>query len=164
MRYLYLCIALVLLICSGVLADEKNSVDFSGEWTLDTAKSEMGESGRRSFLATKMVIKQDGDKLEVESFRRNRDGQEVSIESTYTLDGEECKNESENRSSVSTAEWSADGKTLTITSKTNFSWSGRSFEMDSVEKWSIADGALVIESTVSSQRGERSGKGVYTKS
>lgn len=164
MRYLYLCIAVVLLICSAVLAEGEKSVDFNGEWTLDTAMSEMGESGRRSFLSTKMVIKQDGDKLEVESFRRNRDGQESSIESTYTLDGKECTNESERRSSVSTAKWSADGTMLTITSKTNISFSGRSFTMDSVEKWSIADGALVIESTYSSQRGERSGKGVYNKS
>ena len=122
-------------------------------------------SGRRGgMLATKLVVTQKGNDLSVETFRQNRDGDEVSTTSKYTLDGKECKNGEDSRQSVSTASWSEDGKILTISSEITISRNGQEFNLKMVEKWSMADGTLIIEGTRTSQRGERITKAVYNKS
>ena len=166
MRYLVLFISGVLLLIASVLSALESPVNFSGEWVLNEDKSDLGgsPSGRRSMIASKMVLEQKDDKFVVEAFRTNRDGEEVSTVFTYTLDGKECKNESEYRTSVSVAEWSEDGKTLTISSTITFSRSGREFTMESTEIWSLDKDALSVETTRSTSRGERTSKGVYDKS
>lgn len=165
MRYLVLFISAGLLLSAGVLSAQKSTVNFSGEWALNADKSDLGGSSRsgRSMAASKMVVEQKDTILVVEATRTNRDGEEVSIVSTYTLDGKECKNESNNRTSVSVAEWSEDGKTLTITSTMTFSRGGEEFTMEATEIWSLDNGALSIETTRSTPRGERKSKAVYNK-
>jgi len=167
MRYLVLFISVVLLFSASVLSAQESPVNFTGEWVLNEDKSDLGggTSGRgRSMIASKMVVEQEDNKLVVEAFRTNRDGEEVSTVSTYTLDGKECKNESNYRTSVSVAEWSEDGKTLTISSTITFSRSGREFTMESTEIWSLDKQTLSVETTRSTSRGERTSKGVYDKS
>jgi hypothetical protein len=167
MRYLVLLISGVILLSADVLSAQKSAVDFTGQWVLNEDKSDLGGGSggrRRGMSASKMVVEQKEGKLVVEAFRTNRDGEEVSTASTYTLDGKECKNESENRTSVSVAKWSEDGKALTISSKMTFSRSGQEFTMESVEIWSLAEKTLTIETTRTSSRGERKSKAVYEKS
>ena len=166
MRYLVLFISGVLLLIASVLSAQESTVNFAGEWVLNEDKSDLGgsPSGRRSMIASKMVVEQKDDKFVVEAFRTNRDGEEVSTVFTYTLDGKECKNESDYRTSVSVAEWSEDGKTLTISSTITFSRSGQEFTMESTEIWSLDKDALSVETTRSTSRGERTSKGVYDKS
>ncbi|MBN2289441.1 MAG: hypothetical protein JXQ83_08930 [Candidatus Glassbacteria bacterium] len=99
MRCLVLSLGLVFLLSAVVPAAAASPVDFTGEWALDLEKSDQGEGfgGRRSMLALKMIVEQKDNALKVEAFRRNRDGEEMSMVSDYTLDGKECRNESGNR-------------------------------------------------------------------
>ena len=167
MRYLGLFVSGVLLLSASVLGAQESAVNFSGEWVLNEDKSDLGDGSggrRRGMAASKMNIEQKGNKLAVEAFRTNRDGEEVSRVSTYTLDGKECTNGNDFMTSVSVAEWSKDGKTLTISSTSTFSRRDRQFTMESTQIWSLDKGALTIDTTRSSQRGERKSKTVYNKS
>ena len=166
MRYPLLFIGVALLLSVGVLSSKESAVNFSGEWALNADKSDLGTSSsgrRRSMAASKMVVQQEDNKLVVEAFRTNRDGEEVSMVTTYTLDGKECKNESDYRTMVSVAQWSEEGKMLTISSTITMSRGDREFTMESTEKWSLDEEALAIDRTVSTSRGERTSKAVYDK-
>ena len=167
MRYLVMLVGVAFLAGTVALNAAKKSADFSGTLVLNTEKSELGDqsSGRRGGMpAAKLVVTQKDNNLTVESFRKDQDGNEVSMSSTYTLDGIECKNGDENRKSVSTAVWSADGMLLTITSDITMSRNGQDFTMKMVEKWSLGDGMLTVDGTRTTQRGERTTKAVYNKS
>ncbi|HUU26960.1 MAG TPA: hypothetical protein VM123_04040 [archaeon] len=167
MRYLVLLTSAIFLFSASLLNAQKSPINFSGKWTLNAEKSDPGESsGRRrgGMPASKMNVEQKDNKLTVEDFRTNRDGEEVSTVSTYTLDGKECKNESSNRTSVSTASWSEDKKSLTISSAIAISRGGQEFNMKSTEIWSLTEGILTIKATRSSQMGERTTTAVYNKS
>jgi hypothetical protein len=167
MRYLVLLISGVLLLSADMLSAQESAVDFTGEWALNEDKSDLGGGPggrRRGMRASKMFVEQKENKLVVEAFRTNRAGEEMSNVSTYTLDGKECTNSNAFMTSVSVAEWSEDGKTLTISSTITFSRSGREFTMESTAIWSLAENTLAIETTRTSSRGERKSKAVYDKS
>ena len=135
--------------------------DFSGTWKLNEGKSEFGE-GRFRAAAT-MEVKQDKMNLNVTRVRTGRNGQERSMESSYSLDGKETTSSTERRSTTSTAKWSEDGKSLVIHSKSTFSRDGDTFEFTSDETWTLGDKGktLSIQSKSSSSRGEFSYKAVY---
>jgi hypothetical protein len=167
MRYLVLLVSVFFLCSTDMLISQVGSVDFAGKWVLDEAASQLGgDTGgrRRGRMVSKMVVEQEGGKIVVEAFRTNRDGAEVSMVSTYTLDGKESNNSSDFFTSVSVANWSEDGKTLTITSTITYSRGGREITIDSTEIWSLEDGALVVDSKRTTPRGERVAKAVYKKS
>ena len=77
----------LLLITSFSLAGKKP--DFSGEWTLNNSKSELGEF---SWAATTLII--DHDKKAMTIIRKGKGFNEEDYEITekYTLKGEECIN------------------------------------------------------------------------
>jgi dipeptidyl aminopeptidase/acylaminoacyl peptidase len=166
MRYLSLFICVVLLLSASVANAQENPVVFSGKWVLNAEKSELGggPGGRRGRMAaSRMVVEQKDNKLVVEAFRQNRDGEEVSTVSTYTLDGKESKNETNFGTTVSVAKWSKDGKTLTIESTMTMSRGDREFTIESTAVWSLEKDTLMIETTRSTPRGERTSKAVYDK-
>ena len=145
---------LFLLYPATTYAGDK--VDFSGEWTLNEDKSEMGE-GRFRPSAT-LKITQAENSLVTERTRTGRDGQERKMRDEYTLDGEAKLTETERGSTKSTASWSEDGKTLTINSYRKMTREGQTFEITTLETWELSDdgSALTIKSSISSPRGERS--------
>ena len=151
----------LLLLPSNALAAKK--ADFSGEWTLNTSQSDLGEG--RFFFAVKMAVKQEKNTITLERTRTGRNGQERTSSEVLTLDGKENMNKSENRNSTSTATWSDDGKTLTIKTDTEFNRQGETFKMKSTETWTLGeDGkSLKIQSESSSPRGERSVTLIYDK-
>ncbi len=165
MRKIVLFTMIVLLLSVVFVFAQKTKTDFSGEWTLNADKSEMGDVGRRGggMGVSKMTVEQKGDKLIVESFRKNRDGDEVSSKNTYTLDGKKCKNEGNFGTTESIVKWGKDGKMLTIESTMKFSRGDREMTMESTEKWSLDNGVLTVETTRSTPRGERTSKAVYDK-
>ncbi len=126
--------------------------DFSGTWTLNTSKSKLGE---RNFAPKSVVIVQKGNEMSVESHNEFQ-GQERTRTNKYTLDGKECTNPGFRDSEIkSTANWSADKKSLTIASK--FNTPNGDMEMKAVYKM---DGDnLVIESSF----GDRSTTQVFDK-
>ncbi len=151
----------LLLIPTAAFAGEKT--DFTGEWTLNEDKSDLGERG--AFAASKIAVKQEGNTITIERTRTGRDGEERTNSETLTMDGKENIRESERGSSTSVLTWSDDGTALTIKSKREFNRQGEIFEMNSTEVWTLAeDGKILkIQSDISSSRGERSVSLVYEK-
>ena len=149
----------LLIIPTASFAGEK--VDFTGEWTLNESKSDLGEG--RFFSAAKITVKQEGKTITIERTRTGRDGQERTTSQMLTMDGKENINETENRSSTSVATWSGDKSTLTIKSNMEFTRQGETFEMKNTQIWTLEeDGKILkIQSDSSSSRGDRSVTLVY---
>jgi Tol biopolymer transport system component len=138
------------LITPAFVMAQSGKVNFSGNWVLNTEKSTIPEGGGYqrmgggAFTAT-----QEGNLL-----TRTRTGQDGTERVTkYTLDGKETTNTNPRFESKSTANWSADGKSLTITTKFNFDGNERT----STEVWSLSDNKTL---TIVSTRQDRSGADV----
>ncbi|MFN8208577.1 MAG: hypothetical protein U0T82_14385 [Bacteroidales bacterium] len=127
---------------------------FTGNWALNESKSQLGEGfGRRA--ATKLVITQDAAVLTVERTSTRQNGEVVTTTEKYNFDGSETDNSTGNRQKKSTASWSADGQTFTVNSTTIFERDGNTMEMKSIEVFKLGtDKTLVIDNTMSSQRGD----------
>jgi hypothetical protein len=166
MRFIASLAILILLLGAIVITAQETKPNFSGEWTLNADKSDQpeGPGGRRGgMMASKMIIEQKENQLIVETVRKNRDGEDVTTKSTYTLDGKKCKNDTNWGTRESTVNWSKDGKTLIIESTMKMSRGDREFTMESTEKWSLDKNILTIETTRSTPMGERTSKAVYEK-
>jgi len=155
------------LICSFLLISTESfaqkRVDFSGKWTLNEDKSDLGEG--RFFAASKLAITQDKKSITLERTRAGRDGEERTSSETITLDGKENVTETENRKTNSVATWSDDKSSLIIKSNIEINRQGEIMEMTRTETLSLGeDGkALKIKSDSSSSRGDRSVSLVYDK-
>jgi hypothetical protein len=156
-------LAITVSITAGMLSSSTFAADpdFSGKWKLNEEQSEIGEGRFRPSMT--LEVKQDKVNLEVIRVRTGRDGEERSMESVYSLNGEETTNGNENRTTVSTAIWSEDGKSLVIHSKRSFTREGQTFEFETVETWMLGEGGkiLTIQSKTSSSWGETSAKLLY---
>jgi len=157
----------LILLCSLLLVPvtsfAQKSADFSGKWTLNEDKSDLGEG--RFFSASKMAITQDKKSITLERTRAGRDGEERTSSETITLDGKENVTETENRKTNSVATWSDDKSSLIIKSNIEINRQGEIMEMTRTETLSLGeDGkALKIKSDSSSSRGDRSVSLVYDK-
>ena len=131
---------------------------FSGKWVLNSPESTLGE--QFSFAPSVVTITQDKNTLSYERVV-NMMGEDRTQTSKFTLDGKECSNPGFRDSEVkSTANWSADGKVLTINSKVDMGGN----EMTITEKYSKnAAGKLVIDHTMNGQMGEMTEKWVFDK-
>lgn len=133
---------------------QSGKVDFSGTWTLNESKSNLGDNGGRRGGGN-FVAKQEANLLTVDRTRTNQNGETVNTTSKYTLDGKECVNTTGRGDSKSTAKWSADGKSLTIVTK--FSFDGN--EMTSTEVWTLPDAKTI---SIAATRKNREGEDVKT--
>ena len=117
------------------------------------------------FAPTKMKVTQDKSSLTLDRTRMGRDGEERTSSEVLTLDGKECINKTENRTSTSTATLSKDGSSLTIVTDTEFNRQGETFNMKTTEIWTLDEGGMIlkVQSDSISPRGERSVKLVYEK-
>ena len=137
--------------------------DFSGTWTLDTAKSDpppQGRGGGGGFGGGGSVtIKQTGTELAVTT-----EGRQGPQTMTYKLDGSESTNEVMGRGGAqtvkSTATW--DGSSLVIQTTRDFQ--GTSMTTKEVRRLDNGGKDMVIESTTQTPQGEMKRKVVYTKS
>jgi hypothetical protein len=156
---------ILMLLVASSLSAQTGSVNFSGSWAFNEAKSTPAEGGFR-MGANAYVITQDGNNLTVESTRTGRDGQETKTSAKYTLDGKECSNTvfgTNIQKSVVT--WSADGKTLNFSNTMNFERDGATTEFKSTQTWKIneADKTFVLESVMNTPNGEMKTSNVYDK-
>jgi hypothetical protein len=154
-------VTLMFLLVLPVLANaQSGKTDFSGNWTFNEGKSNLGDTGGRRFGGGDMVVKQEANLLTVERTRTNRDGENVKMTSKYTLDGKESTNTFGQGESKSTAKWSADGKSLTIVTKMSFDGNERT----SSEVWTLSGAkTLSIAGTRQGQDGEVKTTRVYDK-
>jgi Tol biopolymer transport system component len=141
---------------------QTGKTNFSGSWAINEAKSNLGDGSRMG--GGDFTAKQDGNMLTVERTFTNRDGESVTSLMKYTLDGKESLNTSQRGDSKSVANWSADGKTLTISTSWTFNMNGETRTMQSVEVWTMTDPKTInIQSTMTTPNGERKLTMVYDK-
>jgi hypothetical protein len=155
-------IALTLLISSVSFA--QSVVNLSGSWAYNESKSNVGEGGMRMISQT-ITITQDAMNFKIEKTFNGQDGQERKMSETYTLDGKESVNPVFNTSKKSTATWSADKKSLSVSSIMVFEMNGEKNEIKTVEVYKLADAdkTLSIDSQSTSSMGERKATLVYDK-
>jgi hypothetical protein len=130
---------LFLLASSGLFAQAK----FAGTWALNESKSDFG-GGQFRFAATSMVVTQDAATLSVESTMPGRDGGEMKTNASYKLDGTVSENPMFNSTRKTTAAWSADKTSLTLSHVMTFDMNGESREMKSADEWKLSDGGKVL--------------------
>lgn len=146
-----------------------SKANFAGTWAFNAEQSNMGDApqggGQRGgFGGGNFVAKQEANLLTVERTRTGQDGQPVTTTSKYTLDGKESVNTTGRGESKSTATWSADGKSLTITTTSTFERDGQTTEMKTIQVWSLTSpNKLSIVSTTNTPNGERKTTAVYDK-
>jgi len=132
--------------------------DFSGTWTLDTAKSDPAPQGRGGGGAASVTIKQTGAELAVTS-----EGRQGPQTMTYKLDGSESTNQVMGRGGAqtvkSTAKW--DGSSLVIETTRDFQ--GTAITTKEVRRLDNGGKEMVVESTTQTPQGEQKRKVVYTK-
>lgn len=138
--------------------------NFSGQWVLNTGKSELGQFGGRG-SATKMTVTADAAGMSVE---KTTDGQNGETKTTdkLTFDGKETSNTFfGTNTKQSTTKWSDDGKTLNVTWKASIDNNGQKFDLTGSEAWSLsADGAtLTIVANTSFNGNASATKLVYDK-
>ena len=155
-----LLIPAVLLLSFTKIADRPN---FSGDWKLDESKSELGEFGARVARSVKADQKDNAITIAKTTPGFNG-GDPVTTTMTLTYDGKVTESTGfGNSKSKSTAKWSDDGQTLTISTTTSFERDGQTSEFKSTEIWTMKDGALSVVTNSNSPRGESTTKAIYTK-
>ena len=160
-RILSLALVLSLFIPAIVVA-QTAKVNFSGNWVLNEEKSNMGDNPRMG--GGNFVASQEANLLSVERTRTNRDGETVTTNMKYTLDGKESINTSPRGDSKSVASWSADGKTLNISTSRTFEMNGETINMKTVEVWTLTNPETIsVESTATTPNGERKMTMIYDK-
>jgi hypothetical protein len=155
---------ILLLSDSAAIFAQAGSVNFSGTWSFNEAKSSQVEGGFR-FAPSLITITQDGINLTAENTRKNQNGEDVKSTSKYTLDGKECSNVAfGNSTRKSVLTWSADGKTLLFAHTMNFERDGATQEFKSTESWKLNDDkTLSVETVMNFQGEERKTANVYDK-
>lgn len=159
MRLMSLTISLA-LIAPVMINAQDSKANFAGTWAMNAEKSTLpqgggGGGGQRMGGGT-FTVTQEANLLS-----QSRTGQDGTARVTkYTLDGKESVNAFGGGESKSTATWSADGKSLTVVTKTNFNGNERT----STAVWSMIDAnTLSIVTTRQGQNGEVKTTIVYDK-
>jgi len=133
------------------LATMGEGINFSGTWKLNNEKSILFE--QYSLAPTQVIVMQTADSIMVEK-HGNFQGTEYVTKDRISLDGKECVNIGwMNSKKTSTAAWSEDGKSLTISSKLPTQDQG---EATMKEVFRMEEPNLKIELNAASQMGEMS--------
>lgn len=166
-------ILLIALMMPVMLQAQAGKANFSGTWTMNAEKSQMGQGGGGfggggfgggRMGGGDMVVKQDGNVLSVDRTRPGRDGgNPVTTTTKYTLDGKESVNASQMGDSKSVATWSSDGNTLKIVTTRSFDRDGQSMSFTQTEEWSMNGSNLSIKNTSTTPNGDMSTVMVYDK-
>jgi hypothetical protein len=163
-----LALALTAALAVPALALAQAKTDFSGTYTFDEAKSDPapggggggrggGGGGRMGGgPASKIVIKQTGNDLHIESTTAN--GTTMAM---HKLDGSESVNKSGMGEMKSKATW--DGANLVVAGKQAVQTQQGNIELDVKEVYSLSGNVLTITTTRVTPRGETTRKLVYNK-
>jgi hypothetical protein len=153
--------ALTLAVVLPFPARAQGKPDFSGTWTMDTAKSDPAPQGRGGGGggASSVTIKQTGGELAITS-----EGRQGPQTMTYKLDGSESTNQVMGRGGAqtvkSTAKW--DGSSLVIETTRDFQ--GMAITTKEVRRLDNGGKEMIVESATQTPQGEMKRKIVYTKS
>lgn len=157
--------ALALLSLSAALAAAK--ANFSGTWVLDASKSE----GLPPGMTQTLKITQNEDKLDIELKLKGPDGNERTVNDSFTLDGKETPFKPvvmggpEPRNPKRTAKWAADGNGIEMVETAEVDTPDGPDTIQMTRKWSLsADGkTLIIEQKFIGPMGSQQTKRVFAK-
>lgn len=153
-----LAIAFLLLLAVFSISSAAQTPDFSGTWTLNRTTSKLTDEF--SMAPTSMIVVQAANALDVER-HSNFQGRDLTTKDRFTLDGKECVNPGwEDSQKTSTAVWSENKASLTITTKISLGDNG---DMTIIEVFRLKDRHLVIETKGSSSFGEQTETLVFDK-
>lgn len=141
-----------------------DKVNFSGEWKLDEAKSELGQFGGR--VARTLKADQKDNAITISRTTPGFNGGDpVTSTVTISFDGKITDSEGFGGSKrKSSAKWSDDGQSLIISTTTTFDRDGQTMEFKSTETWTLTkDGTLSVVTNTTSQRGDMTTKAIYAK-
>jgi hypothetical protein len=154
--------AFLVSFINNVKADRAN---FSGNWSLNESKSEMGQFA--AIVPLKIKVEQKADSITISKTSTGFDGNEFTATETLSFDGKETKSTTPPGNSMrkASAKWSDDGQTLTITYNLMLDFNGQQTEVKGTETWTSGDSgkALSTQNSSSSSFGENTYKGVYEK-
>ncbi len=150
---IYAVAVLMMLLSSTVVLAKPN---FSGEWKMNSGKSDYGMMPVPS--SNIMKITHSDPDLRVVTTQVGEQG-EFTSDSKYTTDGKECVNKFREMDRRSTLKW--DGDTLTVESKMDFQGNAVTIS----EKWSLSEDGktLTIQRHFSAPQGEGDVKTVLEK-
>ncbi len=150
-----------LLLSFTVLPGQTN---FSGEWKLNTDKSDLGQMA--NFAVTSLKVDQANEAITIARTAPTFQGDESTTTETVTFDGKTSETkifgESTKKSSI---KWDESGKTFTLTFTLNLDFNGQQMVVEGTEKWSLSDDGkiLTLETNSTSDFGDMSTTAVYDK-
>jgi hypothetical protein len=160
-KLLALLIAPAYLFSFAIKADRAN---FSGDWSLNESKSDLGQYG--SFVPRKIKVAQKNDSIIIARTSQSFTGDEVTSTEALSFDGKETETTIYGSSKKkSSSKWSDDGQTLTITYTLLLDLNGQITEIKGTETWTSSDGSktLLQQNNSSSSFGDDATRCVYEK-
>ncbi|MGH2648073.1 MAG: hypothetical protein ACRDE8_10920 [Ginsengibacter sp.] len=154
-------IAPALLLSFTKLTDHP---DFSGEWKLNEAKSDLGQFA--NYAAHTIKVTQTPDSITIAKTSVSMSGDEVTNTETLSYDGKETKTTIyHNSTRTASSKWSDDGKSLTITYDLMLNFNEQQTEVKGTDVWTMGDDGktLTSQNNSSSTYGDTQAKGVYEK-
>jgi hypothetical protein len=139
-------------------------INFSGSWSLNEGKSELGQFGGRG-AASKMLVDQKADAVSITKTITSFNGDPATSTEVLTEGKESETIVFGAAKKKSTLKWAADGQGFSISYSIAFDRNGQSFELRGVETWSLgADGkTLIMQTALTTPQGDVSTKAVYDK-
>ncbi|MBS1622294.1 MAG: hypothetical protein JST10_06790 [Bacteroidetes bacterium] len=138
--------------------------NFSGDWNLNTGKSELGQFAD---FATRIIKStQSSDSISIARTSTSMEGEDITTNETLTFDGKESNSKLNGQSTKkSSLKWADDGQSFSITYQLSLDFGGQQMDISGTEKWSLADNGktLVVENNSSSSFGDMYTKSVYDK-
>ena len=153
------------LMISLVTYAGPKKVKFTGEWTLNKADSYIAEYGEM-MASAKLKITQKRKNLVIERVGTSQTGENYTYTEMYTLDGKECENTIyETTIKKSTAAWSEDKKSITITSTVLFEYEGNKMEIGLIETLEFTEdgNSLSVSQFASSSYGDIENTLIFNK-
>jgi len=138
--------------------------DFTGEWKLNEAKSDLGQFA--PYAPRTIKVTQTADSISITKVAPGFNGDDVTTSETLSYDGKETKSTIYGTSTrTASVKWSDDGQTLTITYELLLDFNGQQTDIKGTEVWGLSDGgkALVSQNNSSSSFGDIQAKGIYEK-
>ena len=151
------------LVLAGAAAFAQ--ANFAGTWILDAKRSQGVPDG----VEMTMTVKQDGDRLAIETNITTPEGQQA-IPDLYVLDGKETDYKppvigSGTGKGKRTAKWNADKSGIESTESATITGPEGEAAITAKRKWTLsADGkTLTVDVTMNTPNGEQVSKRVFTK-
>lgn len=150
-------LAVLAMAAVALAADKPN---FTGTWKLDASKSDFGQMNAPEKMERDIDHKDPVIKVKTTQSTPNGDR---TMETSYTLDGKEQKQENPRGVVLYTPKW--DGDIVMIDSKRTMNVQGQQVEITGFERWSLsADGkTMTVDSKMVAPMGEMKMKAVFVK-